>query len=327
MEHAMTLTGTRHVLFKRTNQFSECEREQFRSLFRRVFEKELSGDEFERKYTQTPLGYSHHGLMLAEGKVVGAYSLVPYRYRYFGEERLFGLSVDAMVDREHRAGPFNLANMARCVYEEAARDGVVFAFGFPNDQAYLFTRRILKWTDMGDLEFYAIPINIGALHSSLAWANPLSRLCAAVLTHMPRRSATTPVMFPIEKVRDEAFHAHRYDEQHGVLRLRHGEDCIYRCYKEDNGARVLYIIDVAPLTAAGFAEAVGRLHGLAASCADLMLYVGRLPFGFQGMFRLPASRRPRRIRMCGKILAPESIDQRVFQIQHWNINISNFDVR
>ena len=102
---------------------------------------------------------------------------------------------------------------------------------------------------------------------------------------------------------------------------------MYCVYEEDSGIRVLYIIDVTPLTAGQFGEAVRRLQGVAASCADLMLYVGRLPFGSQGLLHLSASRRPRRIRMCGKILDPQRVDGRVLQIRHWNINISNFDVR
>lgn len=318
---------TRCFDFKRTSQLSAEQVGQFTELFSRVFGKVLGRRQFERKYLQTPLGYSHHGFMTVEGHIVGAYNLIPYRYDCFGTEQLFGLSVDAMVDREHRSGPFNLVKMARLVYEEAARDGVVFAFGFPNDQAYTFTRKILKWTDVGDLDFYVLPINIGAFRSSLAWANPLSRLCAAALTRMPRLSAARRSEFPIEKTCDEAFRKHRYDERHGVLHLKHGGDCMYRVYEEDGGVRVFYMIDLTPLTAAQFGEAVRRAYRIAVSCADLMVYVGRLPFGARGLLRLPSSRQPRRIRMCGKILNPQRVDERVLQIEHWNINISNFDVR
>lgn len=323
----MISTATRQFVFKRTAQLSECERGQFRRLFERVFDKKLSEEQFARKYSQTPLGYSHHGFMVVEGQIVGAYNLVPYRYECFGIQQFFGLSVDAMVDQEYRSGPFNLVKMARLVYEEAARDGVVFAFGFPNDQAYAFTRKLLKWADVGDLDFYALPINIGAFRLSLAWANPLSQFCAGALARLPRRSSTRRPEFPIAKICDEAFRQHRYDARHGVLHLKHGGGCMYRVYEEDSGIRVLYIIDVTPLTAAQFGEAVRRLHRIAASCADLMLYVGRLPFGSQGLLHLSPSRRPRRIRMCGKILDPARVDERVLQIEHWNINISNFDVR
>jgi Acetyltransferase (GNAT) domain len=322
----MTKT-TRCFNFKRTSQLSAEEVEQFTDLFQRVFGKVMERTQFERKYLQTPLGHSYHGLMVVEGRIVGAYNLVPYRYHCFGAERLFGLSVDAMVDAEHRSGPFNLLKMARLVYEPAAQDGMVFAFGFPNDQACAFTERVLKWQNLGELDLYALPVNIGAFCQLLHWANPLSRLCAAGLVHLPKPFAGKRPHFRVEKVCDKAFCQHRYDERQNVIQLKRGGTCTYRVYEEDDGIRVLYIIDVNPLMPSGFAEAVRRLHGVAASCADLILYVGRLPFAPKGLLRVPASWRPRHIRMCGRVLNPKGFDERILQMENWNVNISNFDVR
>jgi hypothetical protein len=318
---------TREFVFRRSDELSSHEREQFRALFGRVFGKDLSDKQFVSKYVSTPLGFSHHGLMAAGGQIVGAYNLVPYRYEYFGTQQVFGLSVDAMVDPLHRSGPFHLVKMARLVYEAARRDGVVFAFGFPNDQAYAFTRRILKWRCMGDLDFYALPLRIGRIRPSLAWADRISRFCSAGFIHVPRLSLTRAHRAPVQKVCDEAFRQHRYDERHGRFPLKHGGECTYRVYEEDGGVRALYIIDVEPLTAAHFGEAARRAYAIAASNADLMLYVGRLPFRPPGLIRVPRSRRPRCIRMCGKILDANVVDDRVFQIENWSVNISNFDVR
>ena len=314
-------------VFRRTGDLSMQERDQFCELFTRVFEKEMDGRAFDCKYSQTPLGHSHHGLMTVEGRIVGAYNLVPYRYTYFGEERLFGLSVDAMIDAEHRHGPFNMVKMAKGVYRDAVEDGVVFAFGFPNDQAYAFTRKVLRWADLGDLDFYALLLNIGAFRRSLAWANALSRIGAAAWMHVPRWSRHPRAEFPVQKVGDEAFRRHRYDKRHGVIQVRDGGEATYCVYQEDDGVRVLYLIDVTPLTSDRFADAVRKLYSLADASVDLMLYVGRLPFAVQGLIRVPAAKRPRRIRMCGRILDPQRIDERILQINNWNVNISNFDVR
>jgi len=313
--------------FKQTDRLAAEEVGQFTDLFNRVFGKVLDGAQFERKYRQTPLGHSYHGLMTVDEQIVGAYNLVPYEYRCFGAKRLFALSVDAMIDAEHRSGPFHLLKMARLVYPQAVGDGVVFAFGFPNDQAYAFTRKLLTWKELGQLEFYALPLNIGAFRPSLRWANPLSRLCAAALARAPRPFGRKRSDFPVEKVCDEAFRQHRYDARYGVIPLNRGGACTYRVYEEDDGVRVLYIIDVHPLTAPCFAEAVARLHGIATSCADLILYVGWLPFAPKGLWRVPPSLRPRQIRMCGKILDPKGVDERILHMENWNVNISNFDVR
>ena len=93
-----------HVAFKRTDQLMVSEQEQMRDLFLRVFNKKMTKDSFERKFFYTPRGYSYHGLMLHEEVVVGAFSAVPGRYKFFGEEKVFSLSVDTMVDPKYRGG-------------------------------------------------------------------------------------------------------------------------------------------------------------------------------------------------------------------------------
>jgi hypothetical protein len=96
---------------------------------------------------------------------------------------------------------------------------------------------------------------------------------------------------------------------------------------EENAIRTLYLIDVAPLAPRAFADAVRAVHAVAVRQADLVLYVGRLPFRPHGLVKVPASKRPRAIRMCGKILDRGRVDERVLDMAQWNVNISNFDVR
>jgi hypothetical protein len=266
--------------------------------------------------------------MLAHGTIVGAYNFVPYLYHYFGTRRLFGLSVDTMIARAHRGGPFNLVNMVGRTYEEMRRDGITFVFGFPNNNVYEFTRCVLKWRDIAELDFYVLPINIGAVRSRLTWANVLSRLGASGLLRLPSSRRRTCCVFGVEKVCDESFEEHRYGPQHQVVDLTASAGkCVFRHCIEADGVRTVYIIDVLPFTPTCFVEAVRAVHTMVATRADLILYVGRLPFGGTGLFRVPPSRRPRRVMMCGKVLDQQLIDKRVLQIDNWNVNISNFDVR
>jgi hypothetical protein len=318
---------SRDFVYKRTDQLSKEDTEQFLALFARVFPRVMSHKEFERKYLRTPLGYSHHGLMYADGSLAGAYNLVPYVYNYFGAQRLFGLSVDTMVAQEHRGGPFNMVKMATPACDEAQQDGVSFAFGFPNENAHGFTTRVLKWSDMGELDFYALPINVGALRPALRWANRVSRLSAGGFVRLPRLGRRIEREFRIEKVHDRQFEEHRYGREHQVIHLGHGGQCVYRTCLEADQVRTTYIIDVVPLTPACFARAVRAVYGLVGGQTDLLLYVGRLPFRPSGMMRVPPSRRPRRIWMCGRILDRGLMDDRVFKVDNWNVNISNFDVR
>jgi hypothetical protein len=315
---------TRDFLFRRTDELSTDEKGQFLSLFGRVFPRTLERKEFERKYLRTPLGYSYHGLMMVDGVLVGAYNLIPYVYNFFGDRVMFGLSVDTMIGQEHRGGPFSLLRMASLACSAAECDGISFVFGFPNDNAYEFTRRVLKWRDIGTLDFHALPIKIGAIEPRLRWANFISRVIAAGMVRVPPGRCPHSG-FGIEKVHSERFEGHRYNHEHHVLRLEGGK-CVYRTCLEGR-VRTTYLIDVIPLTEACFTRAVQKVYDLAMGQTALLLYVGRLPFRAAGLVKLPPGKRPRQIHMCGRILDPRQIDDRIFDMGNWNVNISNFDVR
>lgn len=315
------------LVFKRTCELSSLEKEQFCLLFARVFPRTLSLAEFTRKYLCTPLGWSHHSLMFADDILIGAYNLIPYTYSFFGRSVLFGLSVDLMIAQEHRGGPFNLLRMATMAEKAVARDGVAFVFGFPNQNAYEFTRRVLGWTDIGKLDFYVLPWNIGAVIPQLGWSDSLSRTAVRGLLSISRPMWQPDGDFAIQKTADACFHQHRYDGQHNLLHLRRDGACVYRICREDNRMRVAFLIDVTPLTPRCFTAAVRAVHGAAANHADVLLYVGRLPFRPGGCLRVPSRWEPRQIRLCGKVLRPEIVDERVFNIVNWNVNLSNFDVR
>jgi len=316
-----------HFLFKTTDGFSLLEKEQFCELFAHVFSKTLSSAEFDRKYLCTPLGYSHHGLMFADNVLVGTYNLVPYAYNYFGTQVLFGLSVDSMIKEEHRGRLFSLPHMARMAEKAAAQDGVVFLFGFPNQSVCQFTRRVLGWADVGKLNFYVFPWNLGAIRPWLGWSNLLSRIAMRGILFLPRTTRQMRGGFGIEKISDSCFDRHRYADEHNIIDLPGGGKCVYRVYAEDNSVRVAFLIDVAPLIPECFVAAVRTVFRTTAKHADLLLYVGRLPFHPKVCIRVPLSWEPRQIMMCGKVLRHGIIDERVLDIDNWNVNLSNFDVR
>lgn len=323
-----SLTMKPRFTSKRTDQLEEYEKTQFLQLFSLVFSKSMTVSQFERKYLCTPSGYSYHGLMWANHTLVGAYNTIPYHYSCFGESVTFCLSVDTMVDQRYRRlHPLALLKMANSVVDLMRQDGMCFVFGSPNDNAYTYTTKVLKWHSMGELDFYVLPRNLGAVIPKLRWLNFLSRACAGALVRLPSRKSHTEPKYPVEKKRDSLFAEHRYDSSYGFVDLDCGSECTYKIYNENFGVRALYLIDVHPLTPATFDNAIERVYAKCAHAFDIMLYVGKLPFVPTRMIRVPESKRPRRIQMCGRILDPQVVDERILQIENWNINISNLDVR
>ncbi len=315
-----------YVAFKTTEQLTESEQKQMRDLFEAVFNKKMTKDSFERKFFYTPKDYSYHGLMLSEKTIVGASSAVPGRYEFFGQELIFSLSVDTMIDPKYRGGG-HLIKMMNLVHQGLINDGIPFIFGFPNEQFYAIQKRLLRYEEIGELDYYVLPLNIGSVVRKLKPLNCLSRgFCrlAALLCRVPDNSETG---YGIAKVVDKQFERHRYDASYSRIALEEAAECIYKIYEEEGGIRTLYIIDVVPLTAASLARAVKQICRTAIKAVDIIIYVGKLSSRPAGLWKAPDSKKPRRIRMTGKILIPDAIDGSVFNINNWSVNISDFDVR
>jgi hypothetical protein len=320
-------TSIHTPVFRRSADLAPRECEQIRDLFQRVFGKERNPEYFRRKYRDAPQGGAYHAICFDGDSIIAASTALPYRYRYFGLETVFALRVDVMVDAKYRGSPFRVKKMAQLVDGVLVRDGIPFVFGFPNVNAWEYERRVIQTHDIGELDYYVLPRNIGALVARAGPFDGLSRLASRALAHLPARRGRGAWQAPIEKIADGSFLSHRYDDSYRTLSLDGGGTCVYRTHQEDNGVRATYLVDVTPLGPWSFAQAVRRVYDEAASASDVLLYVGHLPFRPPRMLRVPVSRRPQQVRMTGKILIPELIDGRVFTLDNWNVNLSNFDVR
>lgn len=315
-----------HVVIRTTDQFSESEQEQMRELFLRVFDKKMTKEAFERKFFYTPRGYSYHSLMLHGEKIVGAFSAVPGRYEFFGKEQIFSLSVDTMIDPEFRGGG-HFVQMANLVHQGLINDGIPFIFGFPNEHFYPAQKRLLKYRDIGELDYYVLPLNVGSVVRKLKPFNSLSRGFCKFATRLCRIPKNSDAKYEIAKVIDKQFEQHRYDESYSRIELAGGGKCIYKVYEEEGGIRTLYIIDVVPLTPASLTKAVKQICRMVFHAVDIIIYVGKLPSTPGGLWKVPDSKKPRKIRMTGNTLIPGAIDGSVFDINKWRVNISDFDVR
>ncbi len=315
-----------NFVFKKTNRLSKAQQQQIMSLFARVFEKNMTPEMFQRKYLNTSRGYSYHSLMLNEGTIAGALNAIPVRYKYFQKETTLCLSVDTMIDKCHRGG-YNLMKLTKILHEGLIKDGIPFIFGFPNELFYPIQTKILKYRDIGELDYFILPLNIGNIVGRYKFLNPFSHGFCKLLGGLAIPGRNSQTAYNIEKVVDNVFEKHRYDESYGRIRLKSGATCIYRIYEEEGNVRTLYIIDVIPLTKTAITEAVRKICRHVAHSIDIIIYVGKLPSRPAGLFKVPESRKPQKIRMTGQILIPGCIGEAVFDIDNWAVNISNFDVR
>jgi hypothetical protein len=321
--------ATPEFIFKKTTDLTTQEKDQIRSLFLSVFAKEKSATHFDSEFLATPLGYSFHGLMVQAGTIVGCYSSVPYRYTFFGTECIFALSVDTMINDEWR-GLDNLKKLANLVYAELQKAGVEFVFGFPNDNIHKIRKRFLGWKDLGTLDYFVLPIRPGAFLGSGRWLNLPALACARLLNLLVMLpwSASPPPPDNISLIDDELFQRHRYRFFEGTyLRadLGRGGSATYRLDSHE-GARLAYILDLTTLSRDAVQRAARCIFARHHADIDAIAYVGKLRFRPINLPKVPKRYEPKTEYMSGRILAGNVVDDRVYDINNWKVNLSTFDV-
>lgn len=318
-----------NIFVKKTSELSIDEKVQIATLFNRVFSKNESTEDFFSKYYWTHPEGAYHSLLKVNEYVVGCYSVIPYEYKFFDCDVTFGLSVDTMIDEDYRGSPFNLKKMAAAVYDKLLLDGVSFVFGFPNDNIYLVRKKLLKWVDVGLLDFYILPIRIGQLKAGLKFANWATRFLAYLMVRYAQLASNKAATQPNYKIQmsdanAEYFISSRYARDYKVVKDEAGY-FVYRIYSEHD-AQVAYIVDVQPFKQDRFERAVNTIHENEKHI-DAIMYVGKLPFHVRNLIKAPSKYAPKEIRMSGRILDGSKVDERVFVMSNWQVGLANFDVR
>ena len=73
------------------------------ALFEEVFGQKRDVATFRENYSNTPLGYSYHSILLnEEGDTVGFHSCMPFYYQRGNERFMVALGIDSMVKKAYR---------------------------------------------------------------------------------------------------------------------------------------------------------------------------------------------------------------------------------
>lgn len=317
-----------NFIVKKSNELTIAEKQQICNLFFEVFEKKKTVQDFDKQFLGTFKGYSYHGLMIVDDtKIIGCYSTIPIEYSFYDKIFTFALSVDTMISDEYRGNPFNLKKIANLVYETLLQDDIPFVFGFPNDNVYLVRKKILKWIDIGTLDYYILPIRIGKIIKKTSVFNFLFQAFSKFLSiFLPSHTSLEQKKYEIDKINDHAFIDYRYALFEGDYKIIKDEFG-YFSYRIEMYENILtaYLIDTYPMAKDRFDYAVKYIIKNELKI-DAILFVGKIDFIPMGLFKVPKKFEPKTVYMAGKILDNTKVDERVFDMQHWNVNLSNFDV-
>jgi hypothetical protein len=303
-----------------TDELEASEITALAQLFEIVFGKPCPEDLFIRKFARSPTGRSVHSLMFLDGQMIGAFSAIPVPYRFFGQTLKFAITADLMIHPNHRGPVSRVQKLGNGLYDALAREGVAFVFCCLRDQVFRLHHGLSGWQAIGKISYYAAP--------SFALAR------AAVRAWNRRAPQSQDAPYEIEKIADAVFTDWRYrifPTHYTTIDLPGGASAIYatELYYPISGIprqlRTGILIDVSPLTKTNF-DAVVRNIREREPALSVLAYQGYLRFGPRDMLRIPAKYEKQPWTLAGKVLIPGQVDARVFDLNNWNINLSNGDL-
>ncbi len=313
-------------LFKKTCELTAAEVIQITGLFNRVFGKHRSEEEMLRQYTNNPLGYSYHAIIVDKGTIVGMNVYVPVYYLVNGVKMLFGNSIDSMVDKPYRDF-FNYNDMVLTAYSGMKKEGVKFVYGYPNDNAYPVVIKSKLMKDIGKMHTYCLPLHIGGIKKSLSFLNPLSELFCRGFVWMSGLLASSKKDNCLITKDADSYNASRYKRGDGSYEIETtGGITVYYKIKEHEGVRTAFLIDLSEKSPKAFNEAVKLILRKHHTDFDLLLYPGYLRFSNTSMLKIPRRFEPKNFNLTGKALDKKAFDNSVWDICNWDTNLSNYDL-
>jgi len=311
---------------KTTAELTVEDLSQLCDLFLSSFKRKVSADWFKRKYTSTvPELSCFHGFMInGDHQIVGAMTIIPFKYQFFKEEAIFGNLIDLMIHPDHRKNILNF----KCIYDnllESAKLRIDFLYAVPNPNSFLYFTKILRWVEIGKLNYYFWPLKL----------SKITKLPPCVDTlFTPFGSLAQNVIFPIKnmkietgikKVYSEIFFKYRYPRRYKIIQENNNK--AWYDIVDEKGTITAYIIDVVPQESAWFSKVIKTIHKEEKHNIDVILYISNKGMRSPNIIKVPKKYEPRPLPLTGKIINTVKIDERIFEPANWTFNLSDFDVR
>jgi len=136
------------------------------ALYERVFGKAMGPTESLRhwqwEFRDNPVPPIAIKLAWDGDRLVAQYTVSPLRLAVEGREVTACLSHDTMTDPDYQGQGLFVAT-ATALYEDLARQGVAFVFGFPNANSIAGFVRRLGWTEVMPTPVLVRPVRVGKL--------------------------------------------------------------------------------------------------------------------------------------------------------------------
>jgi len=320
------------IIVKKTTELTSEEWETYIHSFNTIFHKTLDVDHFKHKYFNTIDGFSYHSLLIENKSVVGSCTIIPYEYYIESKTIRVGLAVDVFISEDYREDPYSLFRMYKKLKKDLLLNDISLVIAVPNDTAYPYWKNIVKWKDVGFLEYHALPVRLGnTIHKWQNILNPLSYLGTRILLLVTSGIQSTEKRIPIRMNKSNSIiEKQRYTADHKKIRNQN-ISFSYRLVNEE-GTIVCYLIDFYQIKknikdTFSLRKAIDYITKN--EKIDLILYVGKLSFFQFLLFKVPFKKEPKHLYFMADLINPENIHnpEFIYRMDNWDFGLFNYDVR
>ncbi len=324
--------------FLTTNNLSNLQLEGLRLSFNNVFEKEYLIEYFSNKYTNTIKTYSYHSLMEANNAIVGGCTFIPYEYFYNEKNIIVALAVDLFIEEESRVDPLAMLRMYKGLKKMMIEDGIHLVIAVPNEVSYPYWKKALKWKDIGQLPYYALPIRLDlvvrkrnfifAFFSKLVVAGLKGISTLELLYHNPNST-----QLPIQIRKDNSIlQIHRFFSTGDICYNTFKDENIFFTYRSvvENNIRASYLIDFSNTknNTRDYSSLFKSVNYIIQNDKpDLILYIGNIGFNQNLLIKIPKKYEPRPLNLIGEALSNEFNTPFTWDFANWDFSLFNYDVR
>jgi hypothetical protein len=310
---------------KLSTELTDKEFGDLHELFNLVYHKNIVPGYLNHKYNSPVTGYSYHGLMYDDEKrIVGSLTYIPFAYNFYGKKFIAGCAVDLMVQEQYRNNLMSVSKMHQLAVQKSAGT-LDFVYAVPNQNSFLYFTKFLKWNCLGKLNYYLQVINISALKKQLTFLNFFSRYFFYVVNHVGTSNYLYQSKAFVTKISDASFNDYRFGNNYQII--TDGENIAWYCIKDEEGTESAYIVDIMPETKKWLRQVAKKIYLKEKKKVDVIMYVGNLPCTPLNLPKVPNKMEPRKLKVVGKILNPQLIDERIYDLKNWHFNLADFDTR
>lgn len=324
------------VVVKKTYDVTKSEWEQIAAGFNEEFDSEKTTQELIAFYSASFCGYSYHGLRFADsGELIGYSTVMPYKYSdREGPEFLVGLSGGSFVKKSYRKDIFVLSDVYKALRASCKQDGFVVILGVPNQNAFQYLIKLLRFKFLYNLAYYVLPLSPKSLikrdlPTAIRWIWKTLIRCYIKLIEF-----TAYIYNPIAKssrfavsFTEESF-ARRFSEKYNTV--IHGEYKFTYRLCEEKGLQTAYLFEFSRSGQRSLRALTQSVYHIASNDAvDLILFVGKLEMKQCLLFKIPQSLQPKILPLTIDVLVEKSHPsyESFIQPSLWDFGLLNLDVR